>query len=544
MSGATKQELVRLSRWRLLVNTLIVMAGVLLSRLLGFVRDAAILSRFGAEGAAIDAYVAAFRIPDFLYLVVIGGALATTLIPIFQEVWTAQGADRAWQLASAVLNLAVLALAILLPLVAWAAPSAIGWLYPTQTPVEQQLIVDLTRLFLLSPLLLGLGGVAMALLNARGNFSLPAIAPNIYNLTIIFGAIMLAPSLGIWGIAWGVILGAALYLLVQLPGLARAGMRYSLTLGRGDPAVRRVGRQILPRLVGQSAVQINIIATTSFAALLPNDPIAPLNYAYQLMLLPHGIFVMSLVTVLFPRMSELYAAGERAAFRDTALRAVRMVVFVTLPLAVSLAILRVPVIRLLYERGNFDATSTALIAAPLLIYLTSSVAFAISEPLVRAFYAMQDTRTPVFVALATIALNMTLAYASVRWTTWGAAGLALAFSVANNAEALALLVLLWRSLGSDDSHVMLRSFAIAATSAAAMGAALLLLIAVSSEGLPMITLAGPYGVGADAFRLLAWLALAGLLALLTYLVPAALLRAPELREALALLRRRRQSPSE
>ena len=541
VSGATKQELVRLSRWRLIVNTLIVMAGVLLSRLLGFVRDAAILSRFGAEGAAIDSYVAAFRIPDFLYLVVIGGALATTLIPVFQEVWTEQGEERAWQLASAVLNLAVLSLVLVLPLVAWAAPPIIRWLYPTQTPAEQQLIVDLTRVFLLSPLLLGLGGVAMALLNARGNFSLPAAAPNVYNLTIIFGAIVLAPALGIWGVAWGVILGAALYLLVQLPGLARVGMRYSPSLGRGNPAVRRVGRQILPRLVGQSAVQINIIATTSFAALLPDDPIAPLNYAYQLMLLPHGIFVMSLVTVLFPRMAELYAAGERIAFRDTALRAVRMVVFVTLPLAVSLAILRVPVIRLLYERGAFEATSTALIAAPLLIYLTSSVAFAASEPLVRAFYAMQDTRTPVYVALATIALNITLAYASVRWTTWGAAGLALAFSVANNAEALVLLVLLRRRLGADDSRLLLRSFAASAVSAAAMGAALLLLISQSRQILPMITLAGPYGAGADAFRLLAWLALAGLAALVTYFAAAALLRAPELREALALLRNRRQS---
>jgi putative peptidoglycan lipid II flippase len=341
-----------------------------------------------------------------------------------------------------------------------------------------------------------------------------------------------------------VVLGAFAYLLVQIPGLLREGMRYSPTLGLHDPAIWRIGRQIVPRLIGQSAVQINIIATTSFAALLASDQIAPLNTAYQLMLLPHGIFVMSLVTVLFPQMAELYAHGEHGTFRETALRALRLVVFVTTPLAVALAVLRVPVIRLLFDRGRVDAQAIALIAAPLLVYLTSVVAFAASEPLVRTFYAMQDTRTPVLVALATIALNIALGYLIVTRTTFGAPGLALAFSIANNFEALALLLLLVRRFGGLGGDPLLRSFAGTAVSSAVLGLALAALYVISRSRLPMITLAGSYGSGADALILLGWLALAGLLALTVYLAIASLLRVPELAEVRALIRSRRSRPAE
>ena len=521
------------------INTLIVMGGALLSRVLGLVREAVIYRRFGANSPELDAYLAAFRIPDFLYAVVIGGALSTTLIPVFQQAWHEEGADRAWQLASAVINLVLIILACLLSLVALSAGALVGVLFPAESPQQRELIAALTRLFLLSPLLLGVGGVVMGLLNARERFGWPAMAFNLYNLMIILGAALLVPVLGIWGVALGLVAGAALYLLVQLPGLFQIGMRYYPRLGLRDPAVRQVGRQIVPRLVGQSAVQINFLATTSFAALLPMHQIAPLNSAYQLMLLPHGIFVMSLVTVLFPQMSQLYAAGDATAFRETALRALRLVIFVTAPVAMVLAVLRVPVVRLLFEGGAFDAASTALVVAPLLMYLTSIVAFAVSEPLVRTFYAMQDTRTPVYVAVATVALNIALGYATVRWTTWGAPGLALAFSVANNGEALALLILLLPRLGGIRQSGLLRSLAGAAISTIIMGVVLYAFLRASAPIVPMVMLGGPYGVGADALRLASWLALAGLLAVAVYLGAALLLRVPEMRDALSLLRRSR-----
>jgi putative peptidoglycan lipid II flippase len=541
VSGTITEKLPveRSARWRTLVNTLIVMGGVLLSRLLGIVREASIYQRFPPESAELNAYVAAFRVPDFLYAVIVGGALASTLIPVFQQVWHDEGEERAWQVASSVITLVLIILAIVLGAVALATPWLVGALYP-EVPLEQQrLIGGLTRLFLLSPLLLGLGGIAMALLNARERFGLPALAFNVYNVLIIVGALVLAPVLGIWGIAYGLVVGAGLYVLVQVPGLARAGMRFTPRVDPRDPAVRRIGRQILPRLVGQSAVQINFIAMTSFALLLPTFQAAPLNAAYQLMLLPHGIFAMSLVTVLFPQMANLFARGEFATFRETVLRAVRMVVFVTMPIAMALAVLRVPVIRLLWERGAFDAHNTALVAAPLLIYLTSIVAFSVSEPLIRSFYAMQDTRTPVAIAVATVALNIALGYGVVRYTDWGAPGLALAFSISNNLEALALILLLLPRIGGFAGSGLIRSFGGALLCTLVMGIGLWGFRAISSEMLPMITLAGAYGTGADALRLAGWLALAGLLAVSLYLGMAVLLRLPEPRAARDLLRRRR-----
>ena len=523
----------------MIVNMLIVMGGVLLSRLLGIVREASILQRFPTDTAEYNAYVAAFRVPDFLYAVIVGGALATTLIPVFQQVWHDEGEQRAWQVANSIITLVLIILAVVLGAVALGAGSLVQWLYPALPAEQLRMIAGLTQLFLLSPLLLGLGGVAMALLNAREQFGLPAVAFNIYNVLIIFGAIVLAPMLGIWGIAHGLIAGAALYLLVQLPGLWRAGMRYVPRFGLRDPAVRRIGRQILPRLVGQSAVQISFIATTSFALLLPTLQAGPLNVAYQLMLLPHGLFAMSLVTVLFPQMAELWARNEGAAFRETVLRATRMIFFVTMPVAMALAILRVPVIRLIYERNDFDPANTALVAAPLLIYLTSVVAFAVSEPLIRGFYAMQDTRTPVLIAVGTVALNVTLGYLVVHRTNWGAPGLALAFSIANNLEALALLVVLLPRIGGGRGSGLARSFTGALVCTLVMGAGLWGFVRLSRGALPMITLAGAYGSGADAFLLAGWLGLAGVLILALYLGAAALLRVPELREATSLLRRRR-----
>ncbi len=286
------------------------MVGVLLSRVLGLVRDATIYSRFAPGDPQLDAYVAAFRIPDFIYAVVIGGALATTLIPVFQQVWHEEGEARAWELASAVFNIVLVILVLVLAVV------AVFRALVDRNPVSCRAAPAASADYDADALVSAFAVAAwyrrhrMALLNARERFSVPAFAFNIYNLMIIFGALVLSPWWGIEGVAFGVVLGAAMYVLVQIPALVKAGMRYVPVFNLRDPAVRRVGRQIVPRLVGQSAVQINFIATTSFAALLAGNQIAALNGAYQLMLLPHGVFVMSLVTVLFPQMSQLWARGE------------------------------------------------------------------------------------------------------------------------------------------------------------------------------------------------------------------------------------------
>jgi putative peptidoglycan lipid II flippase len=435
-----------------LLNSLIVMGGYLLSRITGLLRDIAIAYQFGTS-ASLGAYYAAFRITDLLYMVVIGGALGSSFIPVFIQTWDRAGERRAWQLASAVMNWALLVLALASALLWLLAPWLTAQFYSGPDVSAQQLALtsDLTRLFLLSPLLLGLGGLAMAVLNAHNRFTLPALAPATYNLGIIGGALLLAPLLGIWGLAWGVVLGAAIYLLLQLPGLWRLGMALTLTLGRGfDMALRRdlgsIAVQMAPRVIGQAASQISLLVTAALTTSLALglQRLAGLNYAYQLMLLPYGIFSLSLSTVAFPQLARLFAAGEHDELCERVRRTLRMILFLTLPAAVALIVLAVPLVRVLYQWGGaFDQTSLLYTTVPLLAYATALPAFAASEILIRSFYAMQKTWIPVLIGLLQVGLN--LALGTLALSMGGGVGmLALAFSIANNVEALLLVVLLGR----------------------------------------------------------------------------------------------------
>lgn len=527
----------RNARWLLLINTLIVTGGALGSRVLGLVREAAINGRFGQPSPLLDTYLTAFRLPDLLYIVISGGALASTLIPVFQQVEQDEGEARAWQVVSAVVNLVLLTLLFAGLVIVVIADPLSRWWFAGKPSDQQQLLAQLWRVFLLSsPLLLGLGGIAMAVLNARERFGWASAAFNLYNLAIIGGAVWLAPRYGIWGVASGVVIGALLYLLIMLPGLRQERARYTPRLGLRDPAVRRIGRQLLPRLVGQGAAQIGLLATAFFAARLPNNQYASLNSANQLMLLPHGVFVVSLATVMFPQMARLWSSNDRPAFAATAWRTLRLIIFVAAPVAVLLAVLRFPVVRVLFERDAFDAQATALVAAPLLVFCTALLGYAASELLVRTFYAMQDTRTPVYVGVAMILAQIVIGYGVVTWTSWGIVGLAWAFSLANNVEAVVLWALLRRRLGSAADGG--RPWLGIAVATLAAGAAVWALRAVSVRWLPALTVSGAYGRGADALPLLVWLAGAGAVGVGVYVGVAWMWRVPEVAQAWALVRRR------
>ncbi|HYF65662.1 MAG TPA: murein biosynthesis integral membrane protein MurJ [Herpetosiphonaceae bacterium] len=515
--------------WGVLLNSVIVMIGFVLSRLLGLVRDSIFANYFGTS-AVSDAYRVAFQLPDLLYLVIIGGALGSAFIPIFSEAYTKDNHERAWQITRSVVNIALVALVAVSAIIALLADPLIGAFYPAYTPEHHALTVYLTRLFLLSPLLLGLGGLAMATLNALDRFTLPALAPAIYNLSIIGGIVGLAPLMGangwaryeagiavqdngrafsIEGVAWGVVIGAGLYLLLQLPGVWRAGFRYRLQFGWRDSAVRRIGKLMAPRVFGQAAMQINIIVMAIIASPLGDGRVTALNNGYQLMLLPHGIFALSLGTVMFPKLSRLYAAADMAEFGATMRSTLRNVLWTVLPAAVGLALLSVPMVRLLFQRGEFDSESTALVSRALILYATALPAFAVSEILIRAFYAMQDTKTPVLAGLLTIGINIALAFLFVNVLGLDHAALAGAFSITNNLEALLLLAWMRRRMGGLDPDGRLgRSVRRALLGAAAMGGALAAIGLASASRYPFLYYANqPYdGRGADVRLLFAWLA--------------------------------------
>ncbi|MBM7844291.1 murein biosynthesis integral membrane protein MurJ [Herpetosiphon giganteus] len=469
------------------LNSAIVMLGYLLSRVIGIVRQTVLSSYFGTNVVS-DIYTTAFQIPDLLYLVIIGGALGTAFIPIFIEAYTNQTHERAWQVANLVINAALAVLSVVSLAILLLADPLLRWLNPTYTPEQLGLAIYLVRLFMLSPLLLGLGGLAMATLNALDHFTMPALVPVIYNVAIIAGIVLIGPllvrfglvqhpisvvehngqSVSIEGAAWGVVLGALLYLVCQLPVLYRAGFRYQVLFNWRDAALRRIGLLMGPRVFGQAAMQINTIAIFSFAKLLGDGRATALSNALTLMLLPHGIFALSLATVMFPQLSRLDAAGDEEGFNQTTRSTLGTVLWAIIPAAVGLMLLATPIVQVLFQRGNFDSQSTLWVVQALMMYATALPAFGAAEILIRGFYARQETTIPVLIGIVTVVLNIGLCWILTRYSTSHIV-LAGAFSVTNNLELLLLLVMWRRRNGNLDAAGQLqRSLLITLLSSLAM----------------------------------------------------------------------------
>ena len=278
----------------------LVMVLFVASRALGLVREIVIGAHFGAS-AELDAYLAAFRLPDLLFTLVAGGALASAFIPTFSERLALGDRASAWDLAAKVANLLLLALTGLAMLAALLArPLVEHIIAPGFTPEQQALAASLMRWMLISTVIFGISGLVMGILNAFQHFLLPALAPVFYNLSIIVAAVTLAPQLGVRALVIGVVVGAVLHLLVQAPGLIHFGARWSPATSLADPGVREVMKLMAPRVLGLAVVQINFMINVFLASGLVTGSISALNYAWLIMLLPQGIFAQAIATAAFP----------------------------------------------------------------------------------------------------------------------------------------------------------------------------------------------------------------------------------------------------
>jgi len=422
----------------------------MVSRVLGLLREIVIAGQFGTS-AEMDAYLAAFRLPDLLFYVVAGGALGSAFIPVFTGYLVREEMTGAWRLASAVINWVLLILLSLGGLAAISAPSLVHILYTDFTPAQQLLTTELMRWMLIATVIFGVSGVVMGILNAQQHFFLPALAPVVYNLAIILAAWFLGEWWGVRGLTVGVVVGSAGHLLVQLPGLIQKRMHYRPLLLWRDASLHEVGRLMAPRVLGLAAVQINFMVTAVLASSLSPGSLTALNYGWIIMLLPQGIIAQSVATALFPTLAVLVAQGQRDEMRRVFGTALRNMLFLTLPAAVGLIILRVPIVRLLLEWGEFDETSTMATAWALGFFALGLVGHAVVEITTRAFYALKNTKTPVTVAVITMMLNIGLSvafvnlFARLNWPPHG--GLALANSVAVLLEMVVLLVLLRPLMG-------------------------------------------------------------------------------------------------
>jgi len=313
----------------------VVMVAFVASRALGLGREM-IISRYFGTSADYDAYLAAFRLPDILFQLVAGGALGSAFIPMFTSYLARGDEEGAWRLASAVVNLILLILTSLAVIAALLAPQVVALIAPGFPPGQRALAAELMRLMLISPVVFGVSGIVMGILNSHQHFLLPALAPSMYNLSIIGGAVFLAPRLGVRGLAIGVVIGAGLHLLIQVPGLLRVGTRYFPMLGLRHPGVHEVGRLMLPRTLGLAIVQLNFLVNTILASELPAGSLSALNYAFLLMLLPQGIFAQAIATVAFPTFAAQFARDEVAEMRSTLSATLRTILYLTIPASVGL----------------------------------------------------------------------------------------------------------------------------------------------------------------------------------------------------------------
>ncbi len=435
---------------RLATAVLVVAMGYLGSRLLGVARTVVIADEFGTA-PELSAFWVAFRLPDLVFQALAGATLASAFVPVFARYIARHSEDDAWRLASSVLNLLAIAtlafalLAVLLaPLIVPLTAPGLG----EETGDQERLhglAVELTQLMLLSPVFFSVGAMLMAILNARQRFFLSALAPMLYNVGIIFGALVLSGPWGVHGLAIGVVLGSAMHFFIQLPGLALVGMRYRPTLNWRDEGVREVGRLMLPRTIGLAAAQLNLIITIFFASRLGDQTISALNYAWTLAVLPLGLFGMAISTAVFPTLAAQAASESIEALRNTIIRSLRVILFLTVPASVGLILLREPLVALLLERGAFTDSSTDLTSSALALYSVGLFALAAIEILSRGFYAIGDTRTPVTMAVLSMVLTLMFSLALVGPLEHD--GLALAFSLAVIIEAYLLYINLDRRLG-------------------------------------------------------------------------------------------------
>ena len=429
-----------------------VMFAILLGQITGLARGIIVANIFGAS-PELDSFYAANRVSETLFLLVAGGALGSAFIPTFTGLLTKGDKIAAWKLASALANAVTLTLSLLAALTAVFAPQVVRYALAPGFSAEPQifaLTVSLLRIQLISAVLFGLGGLIVGILNAHQIFLIPALTPAMYQVGIIFGAIFLAPSMGIHGLAWGVIIGAVLYLVIQIPSLLKQKGTYTPSLELHDPNTRQVILLMLPRLLGVAVVQLNFWVNTNLASRMEEGSVASLTYAFSLMLMAQAAIAQSVAIAAMPTFSAQHALGKLDEMRVSLSASLRGILFMALPASIGLMILREPLISFLYQRGEFDAHDVQLVAWALLWYAAGLVGHSIMEVLTRAFYAQQNTKTPVLIGTVAMGLNVVFSilfsryFEMIGWYPLG--GLALANSLATALEATTLFVFMRRRL--------------------------------------------------------------------------------------------------
>ncbi|MGH7313855.1 MAG: murein biosynthesis integral membrane protein MurJ [Candidatus Rokuibacteriota bacterium] len=420
----------------------------LASRVLGFVRDMVVALAFGA-GPVTDAFFVAFRIPNMLRRLLGEGALSTALVPVFTEYATTRSRDEFLQMLRAVLAASLAALSVTTLVGIAAAPWILRVVAPgfTDDPGQMTLAVLLTRAMFPYLVLVGLAALAMGALHAHGRFFAAALGPAVLNVGIIVAVLLLAGRMEppILALAVGVLAGGAGQLLVQVPSLRRAGLLVLPSGDRRHPALVRMARLLVPAVFGLAAVQVTVLVNTLLASLLPGGSISFLYYADRVMEFPLGVFGIAQASASLPAMSRQAAVGDRQGLGETVNFTLRLALYVALPATAGLVLLRMPITRVLFERGRFGPEDTAATAQALAWYAVGLVGFSMARILAQVLYALGEPGTAVKLGLLSVGANVIAALALMEPLAHG--GLALASSVGGYVNVALLLWVARRRLG-------------------------------------------------------------------------------------------------
>jgi putative peptidoglycan lipid II flippase len=444
----------------------IIAVASILSKILGFIREAALAGVFGATSVT-DAYLQASILPSILFSVV-STALTTTLIPVFTQRIHDEGQEAGRRFINTLINFILIFCFVMILIGVVAAPLIVKLVAPGFGGETFTLTVALTRMLLPMILFMAITALFTGYLQAVERFTWPALVGIPFNVIMITSIFISGISFGIIGVAVGSVLATASQILIMLPGLKRAKYRYQLLIDWKDPGFRQVGKLIVPILLATGAGQLGLVVDRILASGLTEGSISALNFGTRLTQLPLGIFIMAVTTVLYPTFSQLAADREMHGLRRAMVAGVRASIFLTIPMAVGLIVLREPIVRVLFERGAFDPRATEMTAFAVLFFSVGLLPMALREVISRVYFALQDTMTPMMLGIAAVAVNIILNFALIGPLAHG--GLALATSLASYFAVFILFAVLRKRLGGLGGLEMLDSLWRVSLASGVMGA--------------------------------------------------------------------------
>ncbi len=499
----------------------------LVSRFLGMFRDRLLSGQFGA-GAELDAYYAAFRGPDLMFALFVGGAISAGFIPVYTKYVSRDSSGRIGRIASEFASRVISVLGAGLAVFSVIGASTAQWFVPWYTSgfnfATQQTAISLTRIMFAAIFFLGLSAVFSGILQTYKRFVVYSLAPVVYNVGIISGVVFFADTFGIYGVAIGVVIGAFLHMGIQLASVLGSGFRFSWLFDFRERGMREMGRMMLPRTTSLALEHVNLIILTGVASTLGAGSIAVFNLALNLQSLPVGLFGISFAVASFPFIAELVERGDRAGVQREFSRIVRTVMYLIVPATVALLLLRAQVVRVILGTGNFDWSNTVDTADALALFSVSLFAQALLPFIVKTFFAFHNVKWPLIVAVCSIIFERLLAWQLIDFGM-GISGLVLAHSVSAALRIILLWMLLRILIGALDEKRILKSVALMMVAAVAMGITMQGIKVLVGNAVDMQTFLGVFSQGA----------VAGLAGIAMYLLVTYLLGSEEARQMIKTL---------